>query len=219
MKVDNEMLTLSFAGAESVDNNYSQAGQDIFVLCCLDGKRNGTFLDFGCNHPTVLNNTFLLENKFSWKGIGVDIDKSMIDLWEGQRVSSAFRKDCRKLNFDKIIGLADTTHFDYLSLDLEPASTTFECLDTIPFDKMEFSVITYEHDLWRFGTHWMKESRKIIEKNGYKRICTNIGDPCPNTKAPNPFEDWYYNPKYVSYERIKVLESCSKDWRRVLFKG
>jgi len=218
MKINNRTFALSFDGDKEVKENYSQAGQDIFVLSCLNGKKNGTFLDLGCNHPLNGNNTFLLENKFLWKGVSIDIDEKMISLWKEQRTTLVLNKDCRNLNFDEIISALNTNHIDYLSMDLEPADATLYSLSTIPFDKVEFSLITYEHDLWRFGEYCMKESRKIMEKYGYKRICTNVGDPCPVTKSQNPFEDWYYNPKYVSYERIKVLKSYSEDWKKFLFR-
>ena len=58
-------LKLPFFGFENLNENYSQAAQDLFVLSCLSGKTNGTFLDLGCSHPTNINNTFLLESNLS----------------------------------------------------------------------------------------------------------------------------------------------------------
>jgi len=59
MDVQNN-FKINFKNYENINNNYSQAGQDLFVLMCLDGKENGTFLDLGCHHPSNINNTYLL---------------------------------------------------------------------------------------------------------------------------------------------------------------
>lgn len=201
-------LKLPFS--QKFSKSYSQAGQDLFVLYCLNGKQNGLFLDLGCNHPTNINNTFILEKEFNWRGISIDIDKSMTDLYANTRTTVALNLDCTVLDFDKIIEIAGSNHFDYLSLDLEPAEVTFACLKSIPFDKISFSVITFEHDFYRFGDGIQKESREIFTKNGYKLICKNV------MNNNNSFEDWYYNPKFVSYDDIKILESESKNWQDIL---
>jgi len=211
MNIDHKTLVLRFDSDELVKKNYSQAAQDIFVLCCLNGEPAGTFLDLGCHHPTDINNTYLLEDQFFWRGVSIDISAPMIELYTCRNTVS-LNEDCTRLDFDKIIALGQTHHFDYLSLDLEPASVTLDCLTSIPFDKIEFSLITYEHDSYRFGEQHTENSRKIIEKHGYKRICSNVSN------GGNIYEDWYYNPKYVSYERIKILESANKEWRDILFK-
>ena len=203
MNLENIKYKLSFQGCEKIKENYSQAAQDIFVLSCLNGKKNGTFLDLGCRHPIYYNNTYLLERQYGWAGVSIDIDTSMIGLYNC-RNTIALNEDCTKLNFEKIIDLGKTNHFDYLSLDLDPAFVTHECLLSIPFDKIEFSVITYEHDFYRFGEFYRRDSRKIFESNGYKRICSNV------RHGENIFEDWYYNPKYVSEENIKILENSEK---------
>jgi hypothetical protein len=202
-------LKISFVGSDKIFKNYSQAAQDIFVLVCLDGKRNGTFLDLGCNHPTIINNTYLLEKEFDWIGVSIDIATSMTNLY-GDRKTTVLNEDCTKLDFKKIKDYFSSNHIDYLSLDLEPASVTLDCLRTIPFNDIEFSIITYEHDSYRFGNLYRNSSREIIEKFGYKRICSDV----KNEK--NSFEDWYYNPKFVPSDRIKSLESDSLEWRKIL---
>jgi hypothetical protein len=35
---------------------------------------------------------------------------------------------------------------DYLQLDCDPPSVTYDILTKIPFDEHKFAVITYEHD-------------------------------------------------------------------------
>ena len=47
----------------------SQIGQDLFVLCELQFKRNGYFVEFGATNGMDLSNSHILENKFGWRGI------------------------------------------------------------------------------------------------------------------------------------------------------
>ncbi len=81
------------------ETQYSQAGQDIFVLSVLNGMRGGCFLDIGCNHPKTINNTYLLESMFGWGGILVDMNPDMIELCNQQRTAMSI--------------CADATLFDY----------------------------------------------------------------------------------------------------------
>lgn len=189
--------------------SYSQAGQDIFVVDCLNHKRNGIFLDLGCSDPITINNTYLLETQYGWKGLSVDIDKSMIDKYT-DRNTHAWCVDARKLDFDKLIEIC-TDKIDYLSLDLEPPAETFACLQTIPFDRIDFSIITYEHDFYRCGDEYRTKSRKLLTEYGYKIICADV------LSFDNIiFEDWYYNPKYIDYNNIRHFESEGEKWQVIL---
>jgi hypothetical protein len=94
-------LKLPFFGFENLNGNYSQAAQDLFVLSCLSGKTNGTFLDLGCSHPTNINNTFLLEKDFNWSGLSIDIDESLTSQYPSHRNTKAIPRDCTKLDFEE----------------------------------------------------------------------------------------------------------------------
>lgn len=202
---------IPFNESEFVSENFSQAAQDLFVLTCLNGKKNGTFLDLGCNNPIKINNTYLLESKFNWTGVSIDIDEKQTMLYDGLRKTTVITEDCTTIDFDKIMKHYNSNHIDYLSLDLEPASITMMCLKNIPFDKVEFSLITFEHDSYRFGNSYRDESREIFERNGYKLICEDVSN------CNCVYEDWYYNPKYIKYEDIKALESKNEEWDKILF--
>ena len=207
-----ENLKIKFNGYNDIENSFSQASQDLFVLTCLNGKTNGTFLDLGCNHPTNINNTFLLESKFNWNGVSIDIESDYINEYH-IRKTVALSLDATKIDFEVIMKNYNSNHIDYLSLDLEPAKVTLDALKNIPFDKIEFSVITYEHDSYSFGNGFRDESRQFLESLGYKRICSDVAN------DNYIYEDWYYNPKYVNYEDIKILESDSLNWGEIMFNN
>jgi FkbM family methyltransferase len=47
----------------------SQLGQELFVLSCLEEKKNGYFVEFGATDGIELSNTLLLERSYGWSGI------------------------------------------------------------------------------------------------------------------------------------------------------
>ena len=53
-----------------------QSHQDKFVLNVLKEKKNGFFVELGSNHPINVNNTYLLEKNYDWKGIMIEYEAS-----------------------------------------------------------------------------------------------------------------------------------------------
>jgi FkbM family methyltransferase len=47
----------------------SQVQQDLFVALMYDGKREGSFVEFGAADGKYLSNTYLLEKELSWRGV------------------------------------------------------------------------------------------------------------------------------------------------------
>jgi FkbM family methyltransferase len=47
----------------------SQLGQDLWVLQKTGHKRGGYFVEFGATNGILLSNTYLLENRYDWRGI------------------------------------------------------------------------------------------------------------------------------------------------------
>jgi FkbM family methyltransferase len=54
---------------ELISSSKSQLRQDLFVLQRTDFKDNGYFVEFGATDGKQFSNTFLLEDRFGWKGI------------------------------------------------------------------------------------------------------------------------------------------------------
>lgn len=210
MTFDNDKLRLKFSGSDSITRNFSQAGQDLFVLSILNGKSGGVFLDLGCHEPILINNTYLLESSFGWKGLSVDINESFFKLFVF-RQTATLCADCTKLDWDQVARSLGTNRIDYLSLDLEPPDVTLECLRTIPFEKVEFSVITFEHDAYRAGESVRLPSRELLESKGFVRVCSNV------KLQGLEFEDWYCNPKFVDEKRMALMANQNKDWEEIIF--
>ena len=208
---DNQNLRLKFDGSAKLVRNYSQAGQDLFVLSVLDGKRDGVFLDLGCHQPIAINNTFLLESEFGWNGLSFDIDESCVPLWVFRRTKMRLA-DCTKLNWDEVIESLGTRKIDYLSIDLEPPSVTLECLKSIPFERLDVAAVTFEHDVYRAGETVRPASRELFEKYGFVRCCSDI------KLNGYVFEDWYCNPKFVDIERINAIAAEDEEWEKIVFE-
>ncbi|HAR63366.1 MAG: FkbM family methyltransferase [Candidatus Margulisiibacteriota bacterium] len=51
---------------------YSQAGQDLFVTTFYSNKKNGYFVEIGASDGITNSNTFILEEKYDWKGICIE---------------------------------------------------------------------------------------------------------------------------------------------------
>ena len=57
--------------------SYSISGVDLVIDHIFRNKKNGFYVDIGCNHPVKFNNTYLL-HKRGWSGINIDFDKTSI---------------------------------------------------------------------------------------------------------------------------------------------
>ena len=55
-------------------------GLDKIVCDIFKKKKKGIYIDVGCHHPLINNNTYLLKKR-GWKGINVDLDFNSIDMF------------------------------------------------------------------------------------------------------------------------------------------
>lgn len=196
------LLKWCFEGLEGVEKNYSQAYQDMFVLTVLNGKRNGTYLEIGSEEPQYKSNTYLLEKGFSWHGISVEIDEPEVAWFKAQRSNPVICADATKLDYTSILEKANFPEaIDYLQIDTEPSSTSFEVLLTIPFDKYKFAIITFEHDhAVDFSRTYRDKSRRYLRAMGYELVVPDVGP-----TSWYSFEDWWVHPELVDMERLERL--------------
>jgi hypothetical protein len=196
---DMARLKWCFEGLDSIDRNYSQAYQDMFVLTVLGGKRGGIYLEIGSEEPQYKSNTYLLESKFDWKGISVEIDEPEVARFRAERANPVICADATKLDYTALLAKANfPTDIDYLQIDTEPSSTSFEVLLSIPFDKYRFAIVTFEHDhAVDFSRTYRDKSRRYLKSLGYELVVPDVG---PTDWYS--FEDWWVHPELVDITKL-----------------
>ena len=188
-----ENLKTKFAGAENIENNWSQSMQDIFVMSMLDGKRNGVYVEIGADQPRVISNTYLLEKDFDWSGISFELDADKVAFFNTIRENKCLCEDATLYNYKSLFEeLNYPKQIDYLQLDIDPAEGTLRALKVLPLDDYRFSVITYETDVYSSGADIQDEQIEILESHGYQLVAKNVK--CEG----NPYEDWRIDPAIVS---------------------
>lgn len=155
-----------------ITKNYSEAYQDIFVLCILNGKHNGNYLDIGCDSNYSGTNTFLLEDKFSWQGITYgNVDTGYVHNRKNAYVYVNTHSIDEMNNI--FVGVPDT--IDYLNITSDEPLKSYNILQSIPFSKNKFSVITHEHLHCDDETgNYRNMSRSFLSNHGYILVRGNI---------------------------------------------
>ena len=195
---------LKFDGLETIEKNYSQTFQDLFVLYVLKGKRDGFYIEVGGGKPFHGNNTALLK-EFGWDGVTFEINQSLINQWGVERPNNViFKVDATRV--DWVIFLEANkfpTTIDYLQLDIDPASNTYKVLENIDFKKLKFNIITYEHDAYDNNETYREKSRNLLLEAGYILVAGNIS---PNENSA--FEDWYVHKDYSKGLIFDTKKEC-----------
>ena len=192
-----DKLRYKFKGYKNIEKNFSQTFQDMFVLSMLDGKTKGTYLEIGAADPFHGSNTALLE-QLGWKGTSLEILPHEVEKFKAHRKNEVILCDATKVDYKKLI---TSNYVDYLQVDCEPPSTTFEILKMLPFDSVDFGVITYEHDHYTDVKGVYRElSRKYLTERGYVLVVGNIAP--DNISA---YEDWYVHPKYIKEKTLRLM--------------
>ena len=197
-----ENLKTKFAGAENIENNWSQSMQDIFVMSMLDGKRNGVYVEIGADQPRVISNTYLLEKDFDWSGISFELDADKVAFFNTIRKNKCLCEDATLYDYKSLFQKSNyPKQIDYLQLDIDPAEGTLRALKALPLDDYRFSVITYETDVYSSGADIQDEQIEILESHGYQLVAKNVK--CEG----NPYEDWWVDPAIVSEDVWKPYKT------------
>lgn len=190
--VKRRWLIRQFPGIERVQINYSQLHQDMFVLCLLDGKMDGTYLEVGAYEPVFISNTYLLESTFSWRGVAIELNEALVRRHRDFRRNPCHQEDARAADYGRILSEAGLPRvIDYLSIDTDPPAVTLAALKRIPHDAYKFRVITYEHDYSAGGAAERIESRAFLQSLGYRMLVSDVA------WADWVVEDWWIHPDLV----------------------
>ena len=201
-----------FDNINEIEKNHSQALQDMFVLYCHNGKKNGTYLEVGAAFPYYTSNSALLE-QFGWRGVGLELDPELVQNYNEHRRNKSLLQDALAADYDKLLTeYCGTTDIDYLQLDIRTSEETYKLLEKIPFDKYRFAVITYEHDDYVDTTQSYKQkSRDCLFSKGYLLAVPDV--------APidgYSFEDWWIHPDLIDINRVWAMNRLAKlEWGNI----
>lgn len=169
---------------------YSQAGQDQAAFEVMGSS--GYFIDFGCNDPSVHNNTYALEVE-GWTGMLVDYDARMVGLCSKIRSdkNTYFHEDLSKCDISELLERANAPKdIAYISMDADEANRFI--VERFPFDKYNVGFITFEHDLYRLGPSLKNLATEVFTKNGFELYKENVV-----ANGYGEFEDWWINKNYL----------------------
>jgi len=196
-------LKFPFENIELINQCYSQAWQDFFVLTMLNGKKQGTWLELGAGCPDAQTNTYLLESVFDWSGISVDIENFPYNDFNKIRPRADYViADATTLDYTSLLENMPAT-IDYLQVDIDkPWLPTF-------IESQDFSVITHETDVG-YGNN-AEPSRQFYQDNGYLLLVKNVAVLDSFTDRWHAFEDWYVNPFIISSDIIQRLQDTNEE--------
>ena len=165
--------------------------QDIYALIVFGKEHKGTFVDIGCRHSVLHNNTVLLE-EYGWRGLAVDLENHT-DNWNQYRPNTKYICDSAfNVDYAEEFRLLDMdSPIDFLSIDLEILGDRYKCLTQIFETGYEFKAISIEHDAYCQDIEYEKiPQRRFLKDMGYVLV-----------KECEQIEDFWINPKYISPEQ------------------
>lgn len=175
---------------------YSQVGQDQFVLNMLNHKNNGVYVEIGAWHSSDISNTYLLEKDYGWTGVSFEIVQERVDEFNLNRINKCYAADATVFDYKSLFDeLNLPKQIDYLQVDIEPAHNSLAALMALPLEEYRFSTITFEHDLYadENNIEVRNKQRKILSDLGYVLYKGNVKEIHTN----GSFEDWWIDPRVV----------------------
>lgn len=201
---------------------YSLGGQDKWVLETLNYKSNGFFVDLGSGNGIYYSNTYTLENEYQWAGICVEINQDKFNELQNNRSSTNI--NCVVYNYEgtcligddgKITDTSGTTVscntfnniimnsgyngiIDYVSVNV--GGNELDVIKSIDFESNQIVLMSIQHN------HYKVEHKNVdpifyhMLENGFERLVIGaVGEnPSDYVKYKEPYEDWYYNKKYLN---------------------
>jgi Glycosyl transferase family 11 len=205
-------LRVGFVDSCRAPFSFSQAWQDIFVLVALNGLTSGTYLEIGAGDARSINNTYLLERYFGWKGISLDIDKRALRSYKVHRRNPCLLMDACRTDFSQLFtSQSIDAKIDYLQVDIEPSTQSLIALERVMSTDIRPRVITFETDYYDLSSNRddlikvREASRNLLSNRGYLLVAGDVG----STSSANPFEDWYVDPSCVDLSRLSRLSDLA----------
>lgn len=185
----------------------SEFKQDIIADKFLKSKRDGFFVDIGASYYEQWNNSYFFEKERNYRGIAVEMNTDFAAPWVEHRPNTKmYNEDATKINYTKILNEANApTIIDFLSIDIDPNTATWESLLKIMDTHYQFNVIAFEVDYGgdlqnkeRFSVR--DPSRAYLAARGYVLAC----EICANGGSYHVDDIWVHKSIY-DYEIEKSL--------------
>jgi hypothetical protein len=180
----------------------SETYQDFFAYQMGKFSNLNTYLEIGAGHPSIGNNTYLLERQ-GWRGISVEIESSLVELFQSERKNKIYLADA--IGFDYLNALdeiAQDGFIGYLQIDIDPSIQSLRTLMNIPFDSYKFASITFEHDIYRSSRRIRKAQRRYLQSFGYVLIAKDV-----KFNEIFSYEDWWVHPDLVDLNILTNFRS------------
>lgn len=171
--------------------------QDVFVLEMLKEKRGGFYLEIGAGWPKRINNTYVLESFYNWRGISIDYDEKLVSEFNAVRLNPCIMGDATTLNYHEILKCAPSD-IDYVSLDIDPAGQSLVALSRLPFEKFNFLIITFEHDSYLHGNAIKKLARIFLKSKHYILVKGDV-----EASGFGKHEDWWVSCETLASNRTQ----------------
>lgn len=119
---------------------HSQIGQDLFVIGERGWKRNGTFVEFGATDGKSLNNTWMLEKAFGWKGILAEPARCWHDKLKASGRTATIVTDCIWSESGKTLKFRETGYAELSTLVEFSNTDSYDRSDSIEYDVQTISL-------------------------------------------------------------------------------
>lgn len=154
----------------------SEFKQDEIADKFLRGKTDGFFVDIGASYPEKWNNTFFFEKERNYRGVAVELDAGFCSEWPSVRPNTVvINQDATTVDYKEVLKDAPYV-IDFLSVDIDPNTATWEALQKVMDTPHHFNVIAFEVDYGgdvnnpdRFSVR--DPSRAYLSARGYVLAC------------------------------------------------
>ena len=126
----------------------SEYKQDEIADKFLKGKTEGFFVDIGASYPETWNNSVFFEKTLNYRGVAVEMDQNFCKNWPTIRPNTILiNDDATKVDYKKVLQEANAPSIiDFLSVDIDPNTATWEALLKVMDTPYQFNVIAFEVD-------------------------------------------------------------------------
>lgn len=156
----------------------SEFKQDEIADKFLKSKRDGFFVDIGASYYEKCNNSYFFEKERNYRGIAVEMNTDFATPWAEHRPNTKmYNEDATLIDYAKILEENNAPDMiDFLSVDIDPNTATWEALKKVMDTKYTFGVIAFEVDYGgdlqnqeRFSVR--DPSRAYLSARGYVLAC------------------------------------------------